>query len=279
MVAAGKRETSRHLTKSEADLYAKEFMEALQQFTFSKEPATPEEVATLTRSGIRFFDGRLPTATENTASFLLDLFGPFIGPGRDENSVEACLKEYGKELADPPSTAKGLHDLLSRIYLHASPEEVTALRDLVQKLRSRAAKPLEMRDQMIVTLRKSIKGTPGPKSVIPEEAWNHIMECSDRLHAVCFKMLEFTEESKQPLPEIIKAIVGLHPEWKAECDFLSERTDLVLRSMKLAKIKKAKTRGKASKLADALACEFAGYSRAPSYSMQILEQARRSQKD
>jgi hypothetical protein len=68
----------KRLTKPEANKLANEFMEAMQRVTFSGQPATPEEVATQVRSGLRFFDGRLPTVTENTPPFPHNLLDPLI---------------------------------------------------------------------------------------------------------------------------------------------------------------------------------------------------------
>ena len=172
-----------------------------------------------------------------------------------------------------------MHDSLARIWMSAPSDTAIGLRKLIVGMRSLAANPLMIRDQLVSSLRRNLRGKPGPKTSAPPEQQARILERSDRLRPVCRKVLEFSKnESKQPLPDIINAVAGLHPEWKAECDFLSSKVDLIVRALKLAKIKKAKTRGKASKLADALACEFAGRSAAPSYSMQIVEQGRRSRR-
>lgn len=271
------KRTSRHLRLAEANSFATEFMEALQQLPLSDEPVMLDDVATLVRRGMRSFEGGVPTAPKNAPPFLVDLAGPLIGPDRDEASIAAFLKKYKKELANPPKTGKGLHNLLVRIYLRSSPADVMALRQFVQKVKSLAANPLGLRDQLIDTLKRNNKGTPGPKK---DPSWdlNRIVESSYKLHPVWREIFAQSKNSKQPLPEIIKAVSTLYPEWKTECDFLLANGELVTRSMNLSKIRKAKTRGKATMLANALACSFAGYDRAPSYSMQLVEQARRSQK-
>ena len=78
LVIARKTGAPKRLTKPEANKLANEFMEALQRVTFSGQPATPEEVATQVRSGLRFFDGRLPAVTENTPPFPHNLLDPLI---------------------------------------------------------------------------------------------------------------------------------------------------------------------------------------------------------
>ena len=277
MAAAGKPGTPRRLTKPEADLLAGQIIEALQESNISGSPSSPEEVAVLVHAGLSFLgNDLLPIATENTPPFFRKLFHPLIDPERDENAIRASLKIYSQDLANPPKTAKGLHNLFVRICSNARPEEIIALRKLVQELK--AIKPLEIRDQLIGTLRKSVKGTPGPKTAISREERALVAEASDKLRPVFRKIFDLSKESTQPLPEVVKAVSTLQPEWKIECDFLLAKMDLVIRSMKLSKIRRAKAKGKASKLADALACEFAGFHAGPSYSMQILEQARRSQK-
>jgi hypothetical protein len=266
---------SKHLKKSEADSLAVDFMEALQNLSLSEIPHTPEEVVALTRSGLRFLEGRVPIANESTPAFLRDLFALPISP--QQNEIKTDLGTPLKDLRNPPRTVKGLHSLLVRAYMRSSPEEVIAIRGLVEKIKSLASHSVEVREQLVSALRRNIKGTPGPKGAIPRDQWDRIRQCSDKLRPVCFKILDFAErESTQPLPEIIGAVRALHPEWRTECDFLLSKIDLVLKSLILARIKKARTRGKASRLADALACEFAGFRTGPSYSMQIVEQARRS---
>jgi hypothetical protein len=264
------------LTEAEAKSLATEFVEVLQQLSLSNEQATPDEVAIDVRSAIRFFDKREVTVTKDT-SLLLDVLSPWMGPESDKVSIDASLTKYPEELINSPGTGKGLHDSLTRIFLRASLADVTAFRQGVQKLKSLAANPLKLRDQLIGTLKKNNKGTPGPKKDI---SWDlkKIVECSDKLRPVLGEIFEQSKNSKQPLPEIIKAVSTLRPEWKTECDFLLANEDLVDRSMNLSKIKKAKARGKATMLADALACKFAGYDAAPAYSMQLVEQARRSLK-
>ena len=162
MVAKGTSGALR-LKRAEADSFATEFMEALQQLPLSDEPVTLDDVAILVRRGMRSFDGGVPTADENTPSFLRDLAGPLVGHERDEASIFAFLKKYQKELDNPPKTRKGLHDLLAQIYLRASPAEVIALRELVQELNSLAERKIEIRNQLIDSTKKNIKGTPGPK--------------------------------------------------------------------------------------------------------------------
>jgi hypothetical protein len=169
---------------------------------------------------------------------------------------------------------------LARVWMNASPADVPAIRELIQQLRSIGADPIEMRNQLESTLRKNLKGKPGPKTTVPRQEWARIRESSDTLRPVCQKILEFSQnESTQPLASIIGAVASLHPEWETQCNFLSSKMDLIVRTLKLSKVRKAKARGQSSKLADALACQFSGYSTAPSYSMQIVEEARRSQKE
>jgi hypothetical protein len=272
-------EKPRFLSQLEADLLATEFMEALQQIISSQgQPATADGAAKLARSGLLSFDNRVPMPTEKSPPFVQALMSTLM---LDSNrfSQQEFFKTYGSLFSNPPKTGRAMHDSLTRIWMSAPPGTAVGLRKLIVGMKSLAANPLMVRDQLVNTFRKNLKGKPGPKSSVPPEHRARILESSHRLRPVCRKVLEFSKnESKQPLSNIINAVAGLHPEWKAECDFLSSKLDLILRALKLAKIKKAKTRGKASKLADALACEFAGHSAGPSYSMQIVEQARRSQK-
>jgi hypothetical protein len=272
-------EGSNNLTKKEADALATEFMEALQQVLPSDQPTTLEDVAKGTRSGLRYFDDSVPTLSENSPAFLRSLLSPLKVLQKGKTSKDKSSKKIRKFLSNPPRTAQGMHDSLSRIWLGAPPEEVFALRELIRQIRLLGANPLGIRNQLVSTLRKNIKGKPGPKRTVPPEEWPRILESSNQLRPVCRKILEFSEnESTQPLTKIIKAVASLHPEWETQCSFLSTKIDLILRTLKLSKVRKAKARGQSSKLADALACEFAGYPGAPSYSMQIAEQARRSQK-
>jgi hypothetical protein len=272
-------ETSKHLKKQEADLLAAEFMESLRQISLSETPITLEDVAKSTRSGLRYFEGSVPIPTENTPRFLQSLLSPLMVLQKDKASKDAFLKKYARLFSNFPKTAKGMKSSLARVWLNASPTDVTAIREFIQQLKSLGANPIKMRNQLESTLRKNLKGRPGPKSRIPRQEWARIRESSDKLRPVCQKVLEFSRnESKEPLANVIGAVARLRPEWETQCKFLSSRMDLIIRTLKLSKVRKAKARGQSSKLADALACEFLGYPAAPSYSMQIAEQARRSQK-
>lgn len=265
------------LTEAEADSFAMELMETLQRLSLSNESnesITPDEVATSVRAMLPLFKDKLPTAKKNTPPFLVDLLVLFTAPKKEQS---AFLKKYQKLLTNPPKAGEGLRDLFRWIYLNASPAEVAMLQQVVQQLKVLGARPLVMRDQLIDTLKKNVRGTPGPQQDTTRDL-NLIVASSDKLRPVCRKIFELYKESTEPFSEIVKAAYSLNHKWKTECDFLLANEELVDRSMKLSKIWKAKSRGKASMLADALACKFAGYDDAPSYSMQIVEQARRSQK-
>jgi hypothetical protein len=269
----------KHLGKKEANALATEFMEALQQVLPSGQPVTLEDVAKGIRSGLRYFDNSVPVPTNDSPPFLRSLLSPLMTPQTGLAPKDESSKEFKRLLSNPPGTAKGMHDLLARIWLNASPTDVLSIRKQIEQAKSLGANSLEVRNQLVDALRKNMKGKPGPKRTVPRQEWARICESSGNLRPVCQKVLEFSQkESTQPLAKIIGAVASLRPEWETQCNFLSSRTDLIIRALKLSKIRKAKVRGQSSKLADALACEFSGYSAAPSYSMQIVEQARRSQR-
>lgn len=269
-------ERIKRLTKAEADALADQFLESLLRMPPTGKQGGPENVGALAHLGLRLFDDSPPRISETAPQYVRSLFQPFMDP---ENRIgdEAGFKKFKQDLSPVRQTTEGIREFVSSRFRRMSPGEVEPIRDLIKQLTALADDPLRIRNDLITTIKKSMKGQPGPKHPIGSEQRTAIAKAADRLRPVCRKILDFSKnESQQPMRTVVEAVRSLHPEWTAECDFLLSNLNLIAQSLNLAKIRKAKVRGKASKLADALAGRFIGRGVAPAYSMQLAELARRN---
>jgi hypothetical protein len=266
----------KRLSKAEADALANEFLQCLGHISVGGESCGPEYVAAFTHIGFRFFDEVPPKLPETGPEFLRSIFQPVVKVSGRNTLSKAKFARLKNELNTYPKTAEGVRTFISSRCRKMPPDEVQLFRELIRRIKEATANPKRIRDDLISELKKNLREKPGPKSGIARESLIQIQQASSRLRPVCEKVLDFSEnESKQPMATVIAAVQQLRPEWGEECGFLLSNLDLIEESMQLAKIRRSKIRGKASKLADALACKFASIAARPAYSMQLAEVARR----
>ncbi len=183
-----------------------------------------------------------------------------------------------KLVARPPEAMEELENVLTKGFLEANPEEVAKIKAAVDKMKEWSEQPTWPKKALVAFAKQQWQGKPGPTRKVPRDAYPEVAAKANALRPVCEMVLEFAlKKTQQPLPQVIEAVRVLRPEWQAECSFLLENLALVEEGLHTAKVKRAKgIRAKAHNLADALACTCAGYPASPSYSIQVVGEARRS---
>lgn len=230
--------------------------------TLTGHPPGPEELVRILRIGmtvdqiVRPILGQSPIADDQT----------------ERHKME-------KLLACPPEAImEELENVLTNGLLEANPEEVARIKATVDKMEEWSEQPTWPRKALVAFAKQQWQGKPGPTPKIPRDAYPEVAAKADALRPVCEMVLEFAlKKTKQPLSQVIEAVKVLRPEWQAESSFLLENLALLEEGLHTARVKRAKgIRSKAHNLADALACTCAGYPASPSYSIQVVGEARRS---
>jgi hypothetical protein len=268
------------LTKSQAVDLAEEFVRILQQAQPSDPSRTNDEIAVMVAAGLRLFDGRLlPTLTENVPGHLQVVVKPFTEAVAAKSATEDTRMQFPKDFAGSPETGAGLIEFLAKSIAGATPETVIQIRGVLKELALATSNQMIVREQLVESINKNMRGKPGPTKSVKRDDWDRVVQSSNDLRPAILEMLEVAEKNAtKPLATVIDSVSLLHAEWSGQFRFLMNNLPLVERTLKLAKVKRAKTRGKATKLADSLACQFVGLEVAPSYSLQQVEQIRRSLK-
>lgn len=112
---------------------------------------------------------------------------------------------------------------------------------------------------------------------MPRAVYPTLVTAAASLRPVCEMVLDLARKgAKGPIANAIKAVMLLRPDWESECAFMLGHEELIREALDTARIKRAFfARSKAHLLADALACTWVGHHASPSYSIQLVGEARR----
>jgi hypothetical protein len=276
-VAPNNSEPKKGLTKTAAVELAEELIRALQSWSPSGEPPSKDHVAILTTSGARLMDGKIPTPTEDTPLFFRELIDPLIEAARQAPTMEGEVKQFTVDLIKRPLSGAQFVEFIAKRLEGATATDVNKCREYLKRLTLTTSDRVAVRKQLVASINKSMRGKPGPTKGLNRDDWDRVLQASNDLRPAVLELLTVAEKnSTKSLATVIASVSLLHPEWSHQLTFLELNLPLVQRALELAKIKRAKTRGKATKLADSLACQFVGLETAPSYSLQQVEEIRRS---
>lgn len=204
---------------------------------------------------------------------ILPIFGPPPIPSNDK------LKRKLKRTLDLPTeqASEEIVNMFTRLFAAANPEEATLARAAVNKMKDWVRTPDGMRGEIIGFFKVQWQVKPGPHPKILRDSYPDILAKANALRPPCEEVLALARQhNKRPLEKIIEATLLLNPEWEPECAFILSNQGLFNAALQTAKIKRAiRTSSKSHLLADALACTYAGCPASPSYSIQVVGEARR----